>query len=306
MKHDASDPRYAELFRRLRWDDLDPAYLRQLITLAREEDLAGAGLKSLPKHPGDVTTHLLAPDTQGRAALVAREPLVVCALGLVALVLEAYGPAVTFTAQAADGQAVEAGARLGTLEGPVGTLLQAERPLLNFLQHLCGIATQTARYVEALGNSPTRLLDTRKTTPGFRALEKYGVGCGGGWNHRIGLYDRIMLKDNHLAADAAIGDLIARARQQRPDLLVEVEVDNLSQIPPALEAGADIILLDNFTPTELAKAIDLIGEQAYTEASGGITLDNLSQIGALGLDFISSGALTHQSRWRDIGLDWIN
>lgn len=181
--------------------------------------------------------------------------------------------------------------------------------MLNFLQKLSGVATLTAQYVTALGSSQTRLLDTRKTTPGYRVLEKYATACGGGWNHRLGLFDRVMLKDNHLAAsDATLGTalakLVAQARQTYPQLPVEVEVDALDQIPPVLEAGAHVILLDNFSDDALRQAVARIQGRALTEASGGITLERLPSLAGIGLDFISTGATVHQSGWVDIGMDW--
>ena len=195
------------------------------------------------------------------------------------------------------------------LTGPSGPLLQAERILLNFLQHLSGVATETRNYVDALKGSETVLLDTRKTLPGYRVLQKYAFACGGGHNHRIGLFDRVMLKDNHLAVAGATGgdrltETVRLARTACADLAIEVEVDTLEQIPPVLEAGADIILLDNFSSEELKEAITLINGRACTEASGGIQIDTLPALGSLGLDFISTGAPVHQSKWKDIGLDW--
>ena len=208
-----------------------------------------------------------------------------------------------------DGENVPAGTVVGTLRGDAAQMLTAERVMLNFLQRMSGIATQTARFVAALGDTKTRLLDTRKTTPGHRVLDKYAVGCGGAWNHRIGLFDRLMLKDNHLAADEAaagtrLAEIVRRSRAERPDLLCEVEVDSLAQIPPVLEAGADIILLDNFSLENLKKAVALIGDEAWTEISGGVSLETLPALGAVGADFVSCGALTHNVPWIDIGLDW--
>ncbi|PTY08120.1 carboxylating nicotinate-nucleotide diphosphorylase [Opitutaceae bacterium EW11] len=305
------------LIKRLAWEDLDVAYLRRLVEIARDEDLAGLGLLSRPKRAGDRSTASLARTApQGTADLVAREPLVVCGLPLLTLILSAYGGKAHVQLRAKDGRTLEKGAVLATLSGDPRVLLAAERIALNFLQRLCGVATQTRRYVEALGKSRTRLLDTRKTTPGYRMLEKYAVACGGGWNHRLGLFDRVMLKDNHLAllgftatADdkhgaSRLAEAVAAARRAAPELPVEVEVDSLEQIPPVLDAGADVILLDNFTPLQLRKAVRLIGGRAFTEASGGITLKTLPRLADLGLDFASTGALVHQSVWVDIGLDW--
>lgn len=309
MKINKQDTRFSSLFTRLQWSDLDTAYLRQLIAIAREEDLDGAGLKRTPKMPGDATTSLLGMDKTGQAQLVTRREMVACGLPLVSLVLEAYGKEARFEPAVKDAETLQPGSVLGTVSGTVGTLLQAERVLLNFLQHLSGIATHTAAHVAALGWTQTRLLDTRKTTPGFRMLEKYAVACGGGWNHRLGLFDRVMLKDNHLVISEHAGEtnlkpLVEHSRKRQPDLLVEIEVDRMDQISLALEAGADIILLDNFTSGELAEAVSLINGSAFTEASGGITLETLPELGTLGLDFVSCGALIHQSRWQDIGMDW--
>lgn len=295
---------------RLAWQDLDRDYLRQLVGLAKIEDLAGAGLADRPQRLGDVTTALMPEGATGHAQLTAREPLILCGLGLVSAVLDSYGSDGHFDAKARDGDSLQKGDVIGILSGSSSALLQAERVLLNFLQHLSGIATETRRYVDALGESTTALLDTRKTLPGYRVLQKYAFACGGGYNHRIGLFDRVMLKDNHLAVAGATGgnrltETVALAVNTCKDLAIEVEVDTLEQIPPVLEAGADIILLDNFSIGELRRAIDLIDGRACSEASGGIQIDTLPALGELGLDFISTGAPIHQSTWKDIGLDWL-
>lgn len=296
------------LLKRLAWDDLDVAALRRLVELARDEDLAGLGLRLKPRVTGDRSTAAVStPPRQGSADLVARQPLTACGLPLIPLILSAYGGNVSVQLLARDGRALKKGAVLATLSGDPRVLLAAERVILNFLQRLSGIATQTRLYADALGTGRTRLLDTRKTTPGYRMLEKYAVACGGGWNHRLGLFDRVMLKDNHLALLGSADDLpaaVARAKKSAPDLPVEVEVDSLAQIPAVLAAGADIILLDNFTPARIRKAVTLVAGRAFTEASGGITLKTLPKFAGLGLDFVSTGALVHQSTWTDIGLDW--
>lgn len=299
----------ARLARRLSWDEIDPAWLRRLVEMARAEDLAGEGLRVRPERPGDATSALIRPGLRGSARVVARQALTPAGLGLVPLVLAAFGEGTRSRLLAADGAPVAAGAVLAEIEGPVATLLSAERTLLNFLQRLSGVATHTRRHVEALGASPTRLLDTRKTTPAFRALEKYAVGQGGGWNHRLGLHDRVMAKDNHLASEGAaegdrLADWVRRARRARPDLLVEVEVDRPDQVAPALDAGADIVLLDNFAEADLVACIPLVRARAWCEISGGVTLATLPRLGTLGADFISCGALTHGAPWADIGLDW--
>ncbi|MEM8867258.1 MAG: carboxylating nicotinate-nucleotide diphosphorylase [Verrucomicrobiota bacterium] len=301
----------ASTFRtQLKWDDLDQDYLSQLIGLAKIEDLAGAGLAVRPSQLGDVTTALMPEGTEGRAQLVAREPTVTCGLRMIEPVLKAYSADCQFEARVEDGADASKGELLGILSGPSVAILQAERVLLNFVQHLSGIATETRYYIDALDGSETALLDTRKTLPGYRVLQKYAFACGGGHNHRIGLFDRVMLKDNHLAvAGATEGDRLTQtvtlARNACDGIPIEVEVDRLDQIPPVLEAGADIILLDNFTPEELKEAVHLIDGAACTEASGGITHNTLQRLGDLGLDFISTGAPVHQSTWKDVGLDWL-
>jgi nicotinate-nucleotide pyrophosphorylase (carboxylating) len=296
------------LLKRLSWDDLDLAHVRRLIQMARDEDLAGLGLRNPPTTAGDRSTAALATAPRiAQANLVAREEMVVCGLPLLSLILSAYGPQGSVQLRTRDGTRLSRGEILATFSGDPRTLLTAERVALNFLQRLSGIATQTHRFVRALGEGRTRLLDTRKTTPGYRMLEKYAVACGGGWNHRLGLFDRVMLKDNHLALLGSTDDLasaVVRARQAAPDLAVEVEVDRLDQISPVISAGADVILLDNFPPAQIVEALGLIKGQALTEASGGITLESIPNFAGLGLDFISTGALVHQSSWVDIGLDW--
>jgi nicotinate-nucleotide pyrophosphorylase (carboxylating) len=299
------------LARQIGWDEIDPRAVGTLIELARREDLEGWGLAAPPQRSGDITSALLPhPAATGTARLVAREDMVVCGLPLVPWILDCYGAGVVFTPDLQDGDRCPRATPLGTVSGPAGVILQAERVLLNFLQRLSGIASSTRDFVDALGDSPTRLLDTRKTTPGYRVLEKYAVACGGGFNHRLGLYDRVMLKDNHLAAaaadsGAALAGLVRTARERWPEMIVELEVDRLDQIQPALEAGVENLLLDNFSDVELRRAVALIGDRAASEASGGITRDRLARIGAIGLDFISTGATVHQATWRDIGLDWI-
>lgn len=302
--------RIRALFGRLRWEDLDPLYLRGLVELARREDLEGAGLKTSPTRQEDLTTlATVDPSLRGRACLCARREIVVCGSALIPLILEAYGGGCTFEPACTDGDSLKAGGSLGILKGSVVPMLQAERVILNFLQHLSGISTHTARHVQALEGSTTRLLDTRKTTPGYRMLEKYAVACGGGWNHRLGLFGWILVKDNHLASGSACSGLsleskVLRVVEENPGVAVEVEVDRLDQIEAVLSGGAHIVMLDNFTNGDLVRAKAMIGERAVTEVSGGITEERLREIGPIGLDFVSCGGLIHQSRWVDIGLDW--
>ena len=298
------------LIRRLRWDELDRSWLLRFAEFARDEDLSGLGLAERPLRTGDPSATLLVGAARARARVVARRPMVLAGLGLLDVVFAAYGGRCHAKPLAYDGQFVPAGTAVAEVEGPASELLSAERILLNFLQRLCGVATHTREHVLALGSSPTKLLDTRKTTPGFRMLEKYAVGQGGGYNHRLGLFDRIMVKDNHLAAGGAtagerITKMVLRARESRPDLLVEVEVDRLDQIRPVLQAGADIILLDNFPLADLREAIPQLRGLAWSEVSGGVSLESLPLIGALAPDFVSSGGLTHAAPWCDLGLDWL-
>lgn len=313
MRKQLSDRQHAHLYRRVQWADLDAAYLQGLIKSARAEDVEGLGFAEGVR-PGvayavDATSELLPAGSVGKATLVFREEAVVCGMELAPMVLAAYDKGLELHNAVADGTRVKKGEAVGELVGPVSALLTAERVTLNFLQRLSGVATATARYVSAMGDTETRLLDTRKTTPGFRALEKYAFACGGGWNHRLGLYDRIMLKDNHLAAagwgqGSPLRDAVLMAKQRRPDLVVEAEVDAMEQIPPLLEAGVDVILLDNFSPEQCEKAVRLIDGRALTEASGGIKLDTIGLYARVGVDFISTGAPVHHAAWCDIGLDW--
>lgn len=290
------------LAKQIRWSEIPADHLLKLIGLAKDEDI--------PPGQKDVTTETFPVEgNHSRAELIAREPLVLSGIQMVPLILEAYGGDAEFTAHAKDGQPVERGACLGSIEGNPATVLTSERILLNFLQHLSGIATLTRKFVQAMGSTKTRLLDTRKTTPGYRLLEKYAVTCGGGWNHRLGLHDRALIKDNHLLAIGAhdgdpLQKAVETARSQNPGIPVEVEVDNLRQLPHAAKAAPDCILLDNFTPGEIFKALKIINGAAATEASGGITLYTLPEFADLGLDFVSTGATVHQARWTDIGLDW--
>ena len=297
------------LIRRLRWDELDRSWLLRFAEFARDEDLSGLGLAERPLRTGDPSAALLVGAARARARVVARRPMVLAGLGLLDVVFAAYGGRCHAKPLAYDGQFVPAGTAVAEVEGPASELLSAERILLNFLQRLCGVATHTREHVLALGSSPTKLLDTRKTTPGFRMLEKYAVGQGGGYNHRLGLFDRIMVKDNHLAAGEAtaaqrLTDLVRSARAARPDLLVEVEVDAVAQIEPVLAAGADVVLLDNFSLVQLRTALPLLRGRAWSEVSGGVNLATLPLIGELNPDFVSCGALTHAASWADIGLDW--
>lgn len=258
---------------------------------------------------GDATTLAIVPaELRTEAHFVARQSCVCCGLPVVSALFCELSDDLVLDCLVAEGELCQPGQRLATVRGNARAILTGERSALNFLQRLSGVATLTRAYVEALGDSPTRILDTRKTTPGLRLLEKYAVAIGGGQNHRIGLYDRIMIKDNHRELAKLIGpDSIARAvcacRQAYPGLEIEVEADTLEEVAQAAACGVEYILLDNMSNAEMAEAIRLIAGRARTEASGGITLQRLPQLRHLGLDFISVGALTHSAPAVDIGLD---
>jgi nicotinate-nucleotide pyrophosphorylase (carboxylating) len=287
-------------FHLLRVDVLDVSEVRQAVRLALAEDIGA----------GDATTLATVPEAAiASAAIRAREPLVVSGLALADSAFQAISPSVRVVRVTSDGEHVLAGKNLMTLTGPARALLSAERVALNFLQRLSGIATLTAEFVEAIKGTHARILDTRKTTPGWRRLEKYAVACGGGTNHRMGLFDMMLIKDNHLAAlkdesPNAIAAAVQRARTRYPKLKVEVEADTLEQVEQALDAGADFVLLDNMNPVQMRQAVQRAAGRAQTEASGGINLASVRAIAETGVDFISVGALTHSARAVDIGLDF--
>jgi nicotinate-nucleotide pyrophosphorylase (carboxylating) len=259
---------------------------------------------------GDVTTlATVPPGAVASAFMAAREPLVVAGLALAAAAFQQLSPDVKIVRQSEDGQHLKAGAVLMTVSGPARALLSAERVALNFVQRLSGVATLTSQFVQAIKGTRTQILDTRKTTPGWRRFEKYAIACGGGHNHRMGLYDMVLIKDNHLAAlngeqAGPIDAAVQRARTQYPGLKVEVEADTLDQVDQALNAGADLILLDNMNPLQLRLAVQKCKGRAQTEASGGITLASVRAVAEAGVDFVSVGALTHSARAVDIGLDF--
>ena len=259
---------------------------------------------------GDITTlATVPPNAVAKAVMIAREPLVVAGLPVAEAVFRELSPALRITRAAKDGGPVKAGCPLLQVDGPAQAILTAERVALNFIQRLSGIATLTSQFVDAVKKTRARILDTRKTTPGLRRLEKYAVTCGGGHNHRIGLFDHLLIKDNHLAAlrnqpPNPIAAAVRRAREKYPGREVEVEADTLDQVEQALEAGADIILLDNMNLVQLRVAVQQAKGRAKTEASGGVNLASVRQIAETGVDYISVGALTHSARAVDIALDF--
>ena len=271
-----------------------------LVRLALAEDIGS----------GDVTTLATVPESTWASALMrAREPLVVAGLALAETAFRDVSSETRVHRQTEDGRRAETGSPLLKIEGPARALLSAERVALNFIQRLSGVATLTAQFVEAVKGTGAQILETRKTTPGWRRLEKYAVACGGGTNHRFGLYDMVLIKDNHLAAlkdesPNPIAAAVQRARSRYPKLKIEVETDTLEQVEQALAAGAELILLDNMKPDLLRLAVHKCKGHAQTEASGGVTLTSVRAIAEAGVDFISVGALTHSARSVDIGLDF--
>jgi nicotinate-nucleotide pyrophosphorylase (carboxylating) len=239
----------------------------------------------------------------------AREPLVVAGIQFAEIAFRELSPKIKIEKLSRDGQKLAAGKTLLKISGPARAILTAERVALNFVQRLSGVATLTSQFVEAIRGTNAQILDTRKTTPGWRRFEKYAVACGGGKNHRLGLSDMILIKDNHLAAlknemPNAIADAVARARKKFPKLKTEVEADTLKQVEQAVNAGADFILLDNMDLKQLRAAVKIVNGRAKTEASGGVNLKTVRAIAETGVDFISVGALTHSARAVDIGLDF--
>jgi nicotinate-nucleotide pyrophosphorylase (carboxylating) len=269
---------------------------RELVTRALREDVG----------PGDVTAEAVVPeDASGRAVISQKEPGVLFGIEVASEVFRQSG-AGELTGIAAEGEwRAEVPAVVARAEAPARALLAAERTALNLLSHLSGVATLTARFVRAVEGSGARILDTRKTTPGLRALEKAAVAAGGGTNHRMGLYDAILIKENHTAVAGGVREAVRRAREARPDLPVEVECRDLDEVREAAEAGADRILLDNMTPAQLQEAVSAArrdGEVPELEASGGVHLENVGEIAASGVDYVSIGALTHSAPALDLSM----
>ncbi|PYK08934.1 MAG: carboxylating nicotinate-nucleotide diphosphorylase [Verrucomicrobia bacterium] len=257
---------------------------------------------------GDITTDFFVPETlHATGRIAARENAIIAGTGAAAEVFRRLDSAIDIQILHPDGDDVVAGDIIIEVRGLARSILKAERVALNFLQHLCGIATFTRQFVDAIGNHAAKILDTRKTTPGLRALEKAAVVAGGGVNHRFGLYDMVLIKDNHLATLGGLSifaDRIQQLRQERPDIRIEVEADDLEQARNFTEIdGIDVILLDNMTPAQIREAIALRRGNIQFEASGGITLKNVKRFAATGVDYISIGGLTNAARAIDIGLD---
>jgi len=266
-----------------------------LIDLALEED---AGL-------GDVTSRAIFPAAnRSRAVIDARQPLVVCGLEIAARVFAKVDPKLRTKLRARDGAGVRPGAVVMEIAGPTASLLTAERTALNFLQRLSGIATQARRYAEAVKNTGVRIVDTRKTTPGWRALEKYAVRCGGCFNHRSSLGEHVLIKDNHIAAAGSLTKAVQRCRAAAPhSAKIEVEARTLAEVREACRAGAEVILLDNMTPAQVRAAVAVIAGRAIIEVSGGVHFETLRDYALPGVDVISVGALTHSAVAADLSLD---
>lgn len=318
-------------FRQIDWDDALEDECRRIVRLAIDEDLGDVG---------DLTSRALVPENlQGRAAVVARQAGVIAGLPAAEVALGMIDPRLVWTAELRDGDSVEPGGRVAVLGGPPLAMLAAERLVLNILGRLSGVASLARKYVEAVAGTKARIYDTRKTTPGWRRLEKYAVRCGGGWNHRTGLFDAVLIKDNHLALGAASkpagtaggaengstvagtyspAEAVAAARRfveshvaepVRSRMVVEIEVDTLQALEEVLPAGPDVVLLDNMSPEELTSAValrDAAGSSAVLEASGGVNLATVAAAAASGVDRISVGALTHSAPCLDVGLDWLS
>jgi nicotinate-nucleotide pyrophosphorylase (carboxylating) len=282
--------------------ELTTAEIRRAVRAALAEDLGS----------GDVTTLATVPPGAKSVALMrAREPLVVAGIQFAEIAFKLLSKKIQIKNFARDGQRVQAGETILKISGSSRAILNAERVALNFVQRLSGVATATAQFVDAIQGTSAKILDTRKTTPGWRRFEKFAVAGGGGKNHRLGLFDMVLIKDNHLVAlrnekPNAIAAAILRARKKFPKLKIEAEADTLEQVAQAADAGADIILLDNMTPAQLRSAVKTIRDRAKTEASGGVNLKTVRKIAATGVDFISVGAITHSARAVDIGLDFEN
>ncbi|MBM3849963.1 MAG: carboxylating nicotinate-nucleotide diphosphorylase [Verrucomicrobia bacterium] len=282
-------------------ESLDGQRIRAAVLQALEEDLGA----------GDVTSlACLPPEAKSTAVMRARERLTVAGLDFAEEAFREMAPNAVIRRHVVDGAECPAGTVLMEVSGPSRALLSAERVALNFVQRLSGVATATARHVAVVAGTGTRILDTRKTTPGWRLFEKYAVRCGGGLNHRMGLHDRILIKDNHLAALAdappdPVTAAVRRAREQFPGLFVQVEADTPEQARQAADAGADGVLLDNMPPERLREALAGIAGRCQTEASGGISGATIRAVAATGVQFISVGAITHSARAVDIGLDFL-
>jgi len=273
------------------------SYIDTIIDTALEEDVG----------PGDITTSAIIDSSlKGKAQLLAKEEILLAGIGIFSRVFSRLDPEIVVECRYHDGDVIRKGVAIGTVTGSMRGILSAERTALNFLQHLSGIATLTSQYVEKTDPSTVRVIDTRKTTPGLRVLEKYAVRMGGGFNHRFGLFDGILIKDNHIAAAGSISEAVKKTRATVPHTLkIEVEVEDIKGLEEAMGAGADAILLDNMSVKEMKEAVSIAGGRVLLEASGGITLETIEAISKTGINLISVGAITHSARSVDISLEVI-
>ncbi len=276
---------------------LEPAVIREAAARALGED----------RGPADITTlACVKPEVQASARIFSKEPCVLAGLPVAEQVFREQDPGLVVTAPARDGTALQPGETVLEIRGSAASILTAERCALNFIQQLSGVATQTRAFVDAVAGTGTQILDTRKTVPGLRALQKYAVRCGGGTNHRFGLYDQFLIKDNHLALMGEgnrLAEAVRAARALQPEAILEVEVDHLGQIPEVIALGVDVLLLDNMSLEETRACVKLIAKRAKTEASGNMTLDRVRAVAETGVDYISVGGLTHSVRAIDFSLE---
>jgi len=303
-----SRPPALEKFRtRISWEDIDQESLMSYLQICLIEETGGSAGNNLDK---DITTKVCGISNQGIAHIVARENLIVCGIPLIELVFKAFSTkAITINSNFKDGDEVEKGTSIASIKGNQKDILLIERTTLNFIQKLSGIATESKLYSNIVDKHGVGLLDTRKTTPGLRILEKYATSCGGSFNHRMGLFDRILIKDNHLAAknikDAiAFTNMLAKIKENQQKIILEVEIDTIDLLIPAINGGVDAVLLDNFSPQQVKEAVNINQERVVLEASGGIKKNLLESYAVAKPHFISTGAPIHASRWVDIGLDW--
>lgn len=274
--------------------ELTTSALDAIVALALREDLGD----------GDVTSEATIPaDRRCNAVVLAKAPGIVAGVDVAQAVFRAVDPDLHVEILVADGTPVAAPFDLMTIEGPARSVLAAERTALNLLGRMCGVATLTGAYVAAVAGTGARILDTRKTMPGMRALDKYAVACGGGVNHRMGLYDAFLIKDNHVRVAGGVTQAVALARAAHPDLPITVEVENLDQLREAVSSAAERIMLDNMPTDVMREAVAIVAGRAEVEASGGITLDTIRDVALTGVDVISVGAITHSAKWLDVSLE---
>ena len=304
-----SRPPALEKFRtRISWEDIDQGSLMSYLQICLIEETGESAGNNLDK---DITTKVCGISNHGIANIVAREKLVVCGIPMIEMIIKAFSAkAISVNSNIKDGDEIKKGEIIATIEGNQRDILLIERTTLNFIQKLSGIATETKAYSNIVNRYEVGLLDTRKTTPGIRLLEKYATSCGGSFNHRMGLFDRILIKDNHLAAkkiksSTAFTKMLTNIKGIQHQVILEVEIDSIDFLIPAIKGGVDAVLLDNFSPEKVREAVNINQERVVLEASGGIKKDSLEKYAQTRPHFISTGSPIYASRWVDIGLDWL-